>query len=271
MAIKPLKLKRYISEDEAAQLLSLLIGEVVSSAEIAEYALNGILPGYMQFSPNDVETYPDVVFALADDSIYPRYDINCNGLQEWLAIIPYPLPDNGWVEDSNGARWRVLAARADKGVDDITADHYVRVYAPKEICLAAEIMNDPTACPQWPALMHSHGQTWNFYDLVDEEDTGETAQPKHSYILSPFIEFDNYIPTADGRPTLINTEVISETGRRIEWPLVVAGLWDLLRDDWKKQGTVALEIAKREWKGARRDDVNHALRIAKRAVEAQNQ
>jgi hypothetical protein len=49
MAIKPLKLKRYISEDEAAQLLSLLIDEEVSSKDMATYALAGVVPAYIEF------------------------------------------------------------------------------------------------------------------------------------------------------------------------------------------------------------------------------
>lgn len=271
MAIKPLKFKRYISEDEAAQLLSLLIGEKVSSEDMAGYALEGIIPGYMQFSPVDSETYPDVVFSLADDDRFPEYDTDRGAMQEWLSVIPYPLPYNGWVEDSNGARWRVLAGRADFGADEITPEHYVRVYAPQEICQAAEIMNDPTVCPEWPAILHSRGQTWDFYDLVEEERVGKDLPAKPSHVLSPFREFNDYIPTADGRQTLVSAGPINETGRRIEWPLVVAGLWELLRDDWKKQGAVAVEIATRQWKGARKDDVNHALRIAKQAMEKQNQ
>ncbi|SDS59786.1 hypothetical protein [Pseudomonas prosekii] len=269
MAIKPLKLKRYISEDEAAQLLSLLIGEKVSSEDMAGYALEGIIPGYMQFSPVDSETYPDVVFSLADDDRFPEYDKDRGAMQEWLSVIPYPLPYDGWIEDSNGTRWRVLAGRADFGVDEIRPDHYVRVYSPHEICQVAEIMNDPTACPEWPAILHSRGQTWDFYDLYEEELAGKDLPAKTSYVLSPFREFNDYIPTADGRQTLVSTGPIGE--RNINWQLVVAGLWELLRDDQKKQGAVAAEIGERKWKGARKDDVNHALRIAKQAMETQNQ
>lgn len=97
MAIKPLKLKRYISEEEAAHLLSLLIGEKVSSEDMAEYALEGVIPAYMQFSPVDKETYPEQVFSLADDDRYPEYDTSRSCTQEWLAVIPYPLPHNRWV------------------------------------------------------------------------------------------------------------------------------------------------------------------------------
>lgn len=272
MAIKPLKLKRYISEEEAAQLLSLLIGEKVSSKEMAEYALEGVIPAYMQFSPVDEKTYPKGMFSLAGDDLFPESDLVT--LDEWLTVIPYPLPDHGWIEDSRGARWQVFAHRADLLADAITPDHYVRIYAPQEVCQAAEIMNDPTAYPQWPAINHSYGQTWKHYDLDEEdrlEQLGEEYAPKTLHILSPFRMFNDYMHTSDGRQTLVSTGPTNETGRRIEWPLVVAGLWELLREEWKKQGAVAVEIAKREWKGARKDDVNHALRIAKQALEAQNQ
>lgn len=247
MAIKPLKLKRYISEDEAAQLLSLLIGEKVSSEDMAEYALEGVIPAYMQFSPVDKETYPGPVFSLAEDDRYPEYTAHLSYMEEWLAVIPYPLPFDSWITDSNGEKWKVLAGRADLGVDEITPEHYVRVYAPPEICLAADIMNDPKAYPKWPAILHSHGETWGD---IDGEDRME-------HMLSPFRveEVQDRIAVAHGRSTS------PEVGP-INWPMVVAGLHKLLLPQWPKQHQISDAIYAFKLPGAGKTNVDKALSIA---------
>lgn len=263
MAIKPLKLKRYISEDEAAQLLSLLIGEKVSSEDMAEYALEGIIPAYMQFSPVDKETYPGPVFSLAEDDRYPEYTAHLSYMEEWLAVIPYPLPFDSWITDSNGKKWKVLAGRADLGVDEITSEHYVRVYAPPEICLAADIMNDPKARPKWPAILHSHGETWGD---IDGEDRME-------HILSPFRveEIQDRIAVADGCSTLPRGGPI-KGDRPINWHLVVAGLVELLldgrRDTYKTQGLISSEISSRHpnWPNASKTAIDRAMAKANDAV-----
>ena len=251
MAIKPLKLKRYISEEEAAQLLSLLIGEKVSSEDMAEYALEGVIPAYMQFSPVDKETYPGPVFSLAEDNSYPEYNAHVSYMEEWLAVIPYPLPFDSWITDSNGEKWKVLAGRADLGVDEVTSEHYVRVYAPPEICLAADIMNDPKACPKWPAILHSHGETWGDCDGEDRTD----------YMLSPFRaeEVQDRIAIANGSSTLPGAEVLN-------WPMVIAGLVKLLEPQWPKQFLISDAIDEFHLPGAGKKSVDKALSAANQAM-----
>lgn len=267
MAIKPLKLKRYISEEEAALLLSLLIDEKVSSKDMAEYALEGVIPAYMQFSPVDTETYPGPAFSLATradlaendrfrdefNAAHPEYKKNIPELirNETTAVIPYPLSFDGWTTDSNGETWKVFAGRADLGIDEITSEHYVRVYAPPEVCLAANIMNDPKACPKWPAILHSHGETWGDSDGEDRPD----------YMLSPFRaeEVQDNIAVANIRSTS------SEVGP-INWPMVVAGLVKLLEPQWPKQFKISDDIAEFKLPGAGKRSVDEALSAANQAM-----
>lgn len=258
MAIKPLKLKRYLSEDEAAQLLSLLIDEKVSTEDMAQFALEGIVPAYMQFSPSDRKTYPEGVFTLADDENFPEHDAKRYAMQEWLAVIPYPLPDHGWIEDSSGARWKVLAGRADDGVDEVTPAHYVRIYSPKEICQAAQLMNDPNACPEWPAIHHSHGQTWSFL-------TEDNSPAEPTYILSPFVEHRQYIPTAHDEPH------ISASEAPVNWRMIVAGLHKLLEPHWPKQHQISDAIADFKLPGAGKRNVDDALSKANEALTGHGQ
>lgn len=267
MAIKPLKLKRYISEEEAAQLLSLLIDEKVSSKDMAEYALEGVIPAYMQFSPVDTETYPGPAFSLATradlaenyrfrdefKAAHPEYKKNIPEFirNESLAVIPYPLSFDNWITDSNGETWKVFAGRADLGVDEVTSEHYVRVYAPPEVCLAADIMNDPKACPKWPAILHSHGETWGDSDGEDRPD----------YMLSPFRaeEVQDRIAIANGHSSLPGAEVLN-------WRMVIAGLVKLLEPQWPKQFQISDEIAAFKLPGAGKRSVDKALSAANQAM-----
>jgi hypothetical protein len=271
MAIKPLKLKRFISEEEAAQLLSLLIGEKVSNEKMAEYALEGIIPAYMHFSPVDEETYPHQFFSLADGSNFPAYDTNRGVMQEWMSVIPYPLPSDCWIDDSNGEKWRVFAGRATFEVDEVTPDHYVRVYAPPEICQAAQIMNDPTACPQWPAIVHSHGETWHYMDV---DNDGKDVLSPAMHMLSPFrlVDGHSYIPS--WREKLVRPRPggigLPETDSALNWAMVVAGLHKLLEPQWSKQGLISDEIAAFKLPGAGKTNVDQALSLANQALSDPN-
>ncbi|MFJ3263947.1 hypothetical protein ACIPK7_27165 [Pseudomonas sp. NPDC086581] len=228
MAIKPLKLKRYISEAEAAKLLSLLIGEEVSADEMAEYARLGIVPAYMQFAPKDSSTYPNCTFLIFDRDTWEEYKdhdrLRLVGA-DWLAVIPYPL-NGSWIEDSEGGQWRVMVDRADGSVEDVAEDHFRRIYAPPEVCQAAQLMNDPNACPEWPAILHSHGQTWSY----DDDGPSEPA-----YILSPFIEHREYIPIAKGEPRASGNEApvnwqLSDRPTPKSYRLIISGMIELLTE-----------------------------------------
>lgn len=265
MAVKPLKLKRYISEEEAAQLLKLLIGEEVTSDDMAEYARSGVVPAYIEFAPADRQEYPGEGFYLLDrdganDPHMLRVPFGCDW---WQDILPYPLPGDGWLVDSYGTEWKVLVANADGCLEPASDERYARVYAPQEICQVAQILNDPTAFPEWPAVIHSHGPSWTYSD--DESDENGAL-----HFISPYDDALSYQIQAIQRARGELPES-SKGERRINWPLVVAGMWEELRDEWKKQGALAVKIGGRRWKGARKDDVNHALRKAKQAVEALDQ
>jgi hypothetical protein len=256
MAIKPLKLKSFVSEEEAAQLLSQLIGEEVSSDDMAEYAASGIVPAYIAF-PSDGRPgkgfYLLNQHAAIDDSI-----TNAPHMGDCTAShLPYPFKPN-WRSMFVDTKGNFVAARieaADGSLVPVEEEQsYPRIYAPAEICQVAQILNDPTSCPEWPAVTHAHGPMW-----IDDYGDGDSAEGR---IVSPH-DWHKHL-RGNALPT---TASGSKGERRVNWPLIVAAMWEELRDEWRKQGTLAEKIGERGWKGARKDDVNHALSKANRAKE----
>lgn len=278
MAIKPLKLKRCISEDEAAKLLSLLIGESVTSQEMAEYALAGVIPAYLKFAPTDREMYPGDCFylieidhfthlggdhfrgvededlhALDKAAIEPLSTIDA---QRCFQVLPYPLLTNGYVAEASGNRWRVFVGRADGSLEKVTDTHFIRVYSPSEVCKVAQLLNDPESSPEWPAVMHSHAMV--------AEDEFYDYQPYQWQ--SPFDEGLHFlIPERTGQPSHNK-----EARRIINWPLVVAGLVELLQDGrrevYKTQDAISVEISERhaDWPHASKTAINQAMADAKK-------
>ncbi|MGB4074584.1 hypothetical protein [Pseudomonas sp.] len=174
MALKPLKLKRYVTEEEAATLLSSLIGEEVTAADMEEYARQGIVPAYMQsksmFLLFDMGAYKQWLLA-------PDAPISQELAHHAMKIAPWPQEDI--VEDSEGAEWLLMDEGTNFSAAEFVKDHhYTRVYAPVEICRAAVLMNDATACPEWPAVLHSQGHRLN------------QAGEKDRQILSYFARLD---------------------------------------------------------------------------------
>ncbi|SKA88462.1 hypothetical protein SAMN05421862_105203 [Pseudomonas extremaustralis] len=256
MASKPLKLKKFISEKEAAQLLSQLISEVVSSEEMADYANSGVVPAYISFPTTN---HPGVGFYLLsqsdtyDKSITDAPHCGDNCVTNYL---PYPLRPNweGMYKDTKGNFVQANIEAADGSLVRLkNAEHYPRIYSPSEICKVAQILNDPSSCPEWPAVTHACGPFWSGFNNDHEVENEQ--------IVSPY-DWAKYSGSElpDG-----SNEDVSE--RRVNWPLIVAAMWEELRDEWKKQGTLATKIGARGWKGARKDDVNHALSKANKAKE----
>lgn len=234
MALKPLKNHRYLSEDEAAEMLSSRIGEAVSAEEMARYALKGVVPAYMQYQPRNQELYPATHFELirlSELSSLAGSPLSVIHSERYLKTLPFPLPDDGIVTDSRGEYWRVFAGRSDRGLDEVSAEHYVRVYAPRELARAAKVINDPSNT-SWPTVAHSSGETWEIER--DEYNDGEVVS-----ILSPFL--DEASPgDSDNKEGML---------------LAIAGLLDLLTSDGRRkytQGEVAKEIGDRHrnWYGA---------------------
>lgn len=260
MAIKPLKLKRYISEEEAAQLLSLLIGEDVSADDMATYALDGVVPAYMEYSPRpDWPAYREHGFCLIDDYslAHPIYgELSSVDGDFWPDILPYPLPSDGWVVNSTGNKWTAFAARSDGGLEAVSSEHYVRIYAPQEICQVAQILNDPMAFPKWPAIIHSHGDTW------DNDLDNPTEQIR---IIGPYEDSAAYVVEAikRGRGELPLPE---NDKLPLNWPLVVAGLLKLLEPQFPKQETISNAIADFKWPGAGKRNVDDAMSAANKEL-----
>lgn len=270
MAIKPLKLKRYISEKEAAQLLSLLIGEEISSEDMAAYALSGVVPAYIQFTPVNQQEFLGAGFYMLDrdDASTPDMLDIARGGNWWLDVLPYPLPSNDWLVDSYGTEWKAFEAGTDGKFELADAERHPRIYAPQEVCQVAQILNDPSSYPEWPAIIHSHGPSWTYSD--DESDDNG---PIH--ILSPYDDALSYqikaIKRECGEPS-----TPGKAERKINWQLVVAGLVELLREGkreaYKTQGAISDEINERHptWPNASKTAIDRAMAQARDAVEREH-
>ncbi|HSX65112.1 MAG TPA: hypothetical protein VLF15_10300 [Pseudoxanthomonas sp.] len=157
MALKPLKLKRYVTEEDAAELLSSLIGEKVTAKDMEDYARQGIVPAYMQAR--------SMFYLFGTDGFeqlirQPGSNLSEAQARHSVAIVPWPQDDI--VEDNEGGEWLLRAEGVSySATAAITDEHYTRVYAPSEICKVAVLMNDPIACPEWPAVLHSQGHAFS--------------------------------------------------------------------------------------------------------------
>lgn len=157
MAIKPLKLKRYVTEKDAAELLSSLISEKVTVKDMEDYARQGIVPAYMQAR--------SMFYLFGTDGLEQLVNQPDSNLSEAQArysagIVPWPQDD--MVEDTDGATWLLRAeGMSYHATTAVTAENYTRVYAPSEICKIAVLINDPTVCPEWPAVLHSQGHAFH--------------------------------------------------------------------------------------------------------------
>lgn len=272
MAIKPLKLKRYITEDEAAQLLSALIDEKVTPQDMHDYALTGVVPAYIKFSPKDREKYPTGNFGLVsieyfqpliwnhfrgiDDGVTTSIDMDLIGgltnsdLEPCFQLLPYPLLGGSYVSEANG-RWRVFVGRADGGVEVVSDEHYVRMYSPPEVCNVAVIMNDPLSCPEWPAVLHSHG-------MVDADEFDEYRPFVWESPFDPGLHF--WVPRTSEHLRMSGDE------GPINWRLIVAALHQLLEPHLPKQHLISDAIAEFKWPGAGKRNVDDALSQANKAV-----
>lgn len=207
---KPLKLKRFVTEEEGASLLSHLIGEEINAEDMHEYALAGVVPAYMKYAPKDREKYQETGFRFVEIDRFSELDashqlgvesaeVNAQdkAIVETLTtsdslacsqVLPYPLLAGGYVAERSGERWRVFVGRADGGLEKVGAEHFVRVYSPPELCQIAQILNDPTACPEWPAVLHSHAMVReDELDGFDENGPFDMLSPfdEHLYFLIP--------------------------------------------------------------------------------------
>lgn len=278
MAIKPLKLKRYISEEEAAQLLSLLIGETVTSEEMCSYALGGVIPGYLKYAPKNRELHPGNCFYLVEIEHFSHLGrdhfcgvedeemlaldkaavdvLSTKDAQKCFQVLPYPLLTGGYVAEATGNRWRVFVDGPDGALEKVGASHFVRVYSPPEVCKVAQILNDSESCPEWPAVLHSHALVAEdeFYDYQPFQWQSPFDEGLH------FLIPEGTTLSSPDKPPL----------RIINWPLVVAGLVELLqdgrRDVYKTQDAISNEISERhpDWLYASKTAINQAMANAKK-------
>jgi hypothetical protein len=181
MSHKKLKLKSRLTEEEAAMLLSSLINEEVTAKDMEDYAKNHLIPAYWTMNQ---ELYPGSTFGFVEVGEYLSLDSRDlpgrskrSPLDEceyrcWNKELPLPLDvistsdDKGefkfrCANDSEGTRWVVFAGihteefpGGNGPLERIRDEHCVRVYTPQIIYKVANILNDETAFPSWPAISH---------------------------------------------------------------------------------------------------------------------
>lgn len=188
----------YIEEHEAIEMLAKLTGKEITVKDMKECASDGIAPAYMQFMPNDNDLYNGDSFSLVydPDIEYGNHTnlTNFHALdgEEW-AVLPFPLPKDGLVKDSNGVAYRVFVSRNDGRLEPVTEQHYVRVYAAQEVRQAAKNVKRYLAKGDAPRMNHGCCQTW-----VDPGNYD--TDPTTVWIAGPFADSENLRTKNSARP-----------------------------------------------------------------------
>jgi len=213
----------YISEKQAALLLSRLTGQSITIEDMDEFASIGIAPAYMRFKPKDKARYPGDAFQLVQPSVVSEVGMgNLTDIdtQSAMQILPFPLPDCRILNSSAGVAFTVFAANSDRCLVEISDSHYERVYAPQEVRLAAKnILRAPSPLSISP-INHSCGETWEIER--DHEHDACTA-----WIISPFAS--SKAVQVDKR----NRNNASGDFKDIDPPsmrLIIAGMLELVRE-----------------------------------------
>ncbi|PTU04139.1 hypothetical protein DBR45_03395 [Pseudomonas sp. HMWF031] len=214
----------YISEKQAALLLSRLTGLNINTQDMDEYSNLGITPAYIKFKPKDKVRYPGDKFQLVQPSIVN--DVGVNNLtdidtQSLMHVLPFPIPDCRTVHSSAGITFAVFVANSDRRLVEVSDSHYERVYAPQEVRLAAKNILRASSPLSIPAISHTCGETWEVER--DHDHDAFTA-----CIISPFA--NNKSVHVDKR----HRTAESDDSKDKEPPctrLVIAGMLQLIREN----------------------------------------
>lgn len=172
----------YISEKQAALLLSRLTGLNINIDDMDAYSNSGIAPAYIKFRPKDKTQYPGSNFQFVQPSIISEVglsnltDVDAQGSMQ---ILPFPIPDCGTINSSIGITFAVFVADSDRRLVAVSDSHYERVYAPQEVTLAAKNILRASSAASIPVITHTCGETWEI-----ERDHDHDALT--AYIISPF-------------------------------------------------------------------------------------
>ena len=172
----------YISEKQAALLLSRLTGLNINIEDMDEYSNLGITPAYIKFKPKDKALYPGDKFQLVQPSIVSEVgfsNLTDIDTQSAMHILPFPISDCRSVNSSVGISFVVFAADSDRRLVEISDSHYERVYAPQEVRLAARNILHASSPLSIPAISHTCGETWEI-ERSHEHDALTAC------IISPF-------------------------------------------------------------------------------------
>lgn len=257
----------YISEKQAALLLSRLTGQNFTYEDMDEFAGLGVVPAYIKFKPKDRTTYSGDCFQLVQPAVVEEVGLaNLTDVdaQSLMRVLPYPLPSCGAFESSVGIAWKAFAARADRRLDEVSEAHYERVYAPQEVRLAARNILRSSSPLDIPQISHSCGETWEIER--DHDHDASTA-----WIVSPFA--DSTVSQVDKR----NRSDKGSGPKDSDQPcmrLIIAGLLELIRktggesyNKAKVNNELQKLMPKSVYRGMSQKSIDAAFSAATRAKE----
>lgn len=263
--------KFYISEAQAAETLSKCTGQNITINDMLEYAYLGIVPAYMKFSPKDKKLYPGRAFHLVHSSV--ASEIASGNLttfegceEDFWRVLPFPLPRNGVVNTTVGLAYRVYVARSDAHLDEVSDQHYVRVYAPQEVRQAAKNVRRYLSEQGFQPVVHGCGETWE----IDRDHDHDLLTAS---IVSPFTQASDSLSLQKRKRRTGDDSLSGEDMPCMR--VVIAAMLDLIQDLSAKvgrkytQAEIRDELARRfpGRKGLSKKSIDDSFRIANKAME----
>lgn len=137
-------MSKYISETEAAEILSELTNRKIDENQMRELATYGVIPAYMEFRPTDRDTYLGKSFSFIAHENEELTELNC--FETELQTLPFPLRAGGIFRAAEWAfhgleklatlqtcDYHVMALRSDGTLDPVSEQHIARLYTVPEL------------------------------------------------------------------------------------------------------------------------------------------
>lgn len=217
--------KFYISEKQAAEILSKSIGQSITSDDMVECANLGVVPAYIKFKPVDKKLYPGKAFHLVHEKVVSEVEPGClttfEGCEEdFWKVVPFPLLPGGVVNTNAGFTYSVFVASSDANLEAVSEQHCVRVYAPQEVRQAVKNVRRYMSGLGFQPIGHGCGETW-------EIDRDHDHDQRTDWIISPFSNaLDAINLTKRKRRTSDDVPVDGELPSRL---LIIAGMLEMIK------------------------------------------
>lgn len=182
----------YISESDAIEQIFKITGIQATTEIMRECAELGVIPAYMEFSPKDKENYPGDSFQLVGDiflaTVEPGELTTLHGtLARELFPLPFPLPKDGRITVAEDATYDLVRSEASvpdsfkvfvarkkvpgqhfEQLEEVSEQHFIRVYAPKEMRQAARNLEQYLAGRGCHPMRHSCCKSLSYSEVTIE-------------------------------------------------------------------------------------------------------